>query len=69
MIYFKHYSKEKLYYLAEELVNSIAAAAWRDNAGKAQLFGPTNHMIAAMDAFRTYTNDPCPECGKNRRDI
>jgi hypothetical protein len=69
MSYFENYSKEKLYRLAEDLSNSIADAAWRNNAGKANLLGPTNHMIAAMSDFRTYTNDPCPTCGKNRRDI
>ena len=69
MTYFEDLSKERLYRLAEDLVAAIAAAAWRDNKGKPNLFGPTNHMIAAVHAFKAYTHDPCPECGKSRREL
>lgn len=69
MTYFENYSKEKLYLLAKDLVDSIADAQWRDNKGKPNLSGPTNHMIAAIHDFRIYTNDPCPTCGKDRREL
>jgi hypothetical protein len=69
MIYFEGMSKEKLYYLATDLVKSIQEAAWVDEKGKRNLSGPTPHMSAAIHIFKVYTHDPCPECGKSRREL
>jgi len=67
MIYFENYSKEKLYYLAEDLINAITEADW--GYQKPKLSSPTPHMIAAIQNFKRYTDDPCPTCGQNRRGL
>jgi hypothetical protein len=69
MIYFENYSREKLYYLAEDLIKSITEAAWLDDKGKRNLSHPTPHMVDAIQNFKVYTHDPCPTCGQNRRGI
>lgn len=71
MIYFGDLSKEKLYRLADDLVEAIEKACWLDDrrVPKPKLGCPTPHMRSAIDNFKTYVNDPCLTCGRNRRGI
>ena len=60
---YSSFSKEKLYQLALDLKLAIA------HADSSYLKELTQHMILAINNFDTYVNDPCPRCGKNRREL
>ena len=66
---FSSLSKDRLVQLADDLVDSIEKACWLNSRKKPALSYPTDHMRAAIYDYKNYIEDPCPACGKSRREL
>jgi hypothetical protein len=66
---FSSLSKERLVSFANDLVESIEKACWVNSKNEPTLSHPTGHMRLAIYDYKNYIEDPCPCCGKSRREL